>query len=72
MGAALWAALHWLAPTLAHANLLGVIALLGICTLGAVVYAALGGLLGIVSLAELRFVFRRQPGLRSTDPGEQP
>ncbi len=46
--------------------------LLGVCALGAVVYAALGALLGIVKLSELRFVLRRQPGLRSLDPGEQP
>jgi putative peptidoglycan lipid II flippase len=72
MGLALWLALVWLAQPLAHANLLGVVTALGICALGAIVYAALGALLGVVRLSELRFVMRRQPGLRSIDPGEQP
>ena len=72
MGAALWLALVVLAPSLAHANLAGIVALLGICAWGAVVYAALGALLGVVKLSELRFVLRRQPGLTSLDPGEQP
>ena len=44
----------------------------GLCALGAVVYAALGALLGVVKLSELRSVLRRQPGLTSLDPGEQP
>jgi len=72
MGAALWAAFAWLAPVLAHASFAGVVALLGVCAVGAVVYGALGALLGIVRFSELRFVLRRQPGLRSIDPGEQP
>jgi putative peptidoglycan lipid II flippase len=72
MGIALWVMLVVLDPALARANLKGVIALLGVCALGAAVYAALGAMLGIVSLSELRFVMRRQPGLRSVDPGEQP
>ena len=38
----------------------------------AVVYAALGALLGVVRLSELRAVMRRQPGVRPADPGEQP
>jgi putative peptidoglycan lipid II flippase len=72
MGAALWAAAAGLAPVLAHANLAGIAALLGVCALGAIVYGALGAALGIVRFSELRFVMRRQPGLRSIDPGEQP
>jgi putative peptidoglycan lipid II flippase len=72
MGAALWSAMAWLAPLLARANLAGVLALLGVCALGAAVYGALGALLGVVRLSELRVVMRRQPGLRSIDPGEQP
>jgi putative peptidoglycan lipid II flippase len=72
MGLALWAALVWLAQPLAHANFLGVVSALGLCALGAIVYAALGALLGVVKLSELRFVMRRQPGLSSIDPGEQP
>ncbi len=72
MGAALWWALGLLAPPLAHANLVGVAALLGICAMGAVLYAALGALLGVVRLSELRLMIRREPGLRPIDPGEQP
>jgi putative peptidoglycan lipid II flippase len=72
MGAVLWLALATLDPVLAHANLMGVVALLGVCALGAVAYGVLGALLGIVRSSELRFVMRRQPGLRSIDPGEQP
>jgi putative peptidoglycan lipid II flippase len=72
MGLVLWLALVWLAQPLAHANFLGVVAALSVCALGAVVYAALGALVGVVKLSELRFVMRRQPGLSSIDPGEQP
>jgi putative peptidoglycan lipid II flippase len=72
MGAVLWGALIVLAPVLAHASFKGAMALLGICALGLVVYAALGALLGIVRLAELRFAMHRQPGLKSVDSGEQP
>src|SRR5216684_2524620 len=64
MGAALWLALGLLAPQLAHANLVGIIALLGVCAVGAAIYAALGALLGVVRLSELRLVIRREPGLR--------
>ena len=71
MGVVLWMALAVLDPVLARANVKGVAALLGVCALGGAVYAALGALLGIVRLSELRFVMRRQPGLRSDDPGEQ-
>src|SRR4030095_4528515 len=70
MGIVLWMALAVLDPVLARANLKGVVALLGVCALGGAVYAALGALLGIVRLSELRFVMRRQPGLRSADPDE--
>ena len=72
MGLALWGALAWLAEPLSHANFVGVVASLGVCALGAIVYGALGALLGVVRLSELRFVTRRQPGLNSVDPGEQP
>ena len=77
MGAVLWGALVVLGPSLARGNLLGIATLLGVCALGGVVYGALGALLGVVKLSELRFVLRRQPnlgsaGLRSSDPGEQP
>jgi putative peptidoglycan lipid II flippase len=72
MGLALWLVLVWLAQPLAHANFLGVVTALSVCALGAIVYAALGALLGVVRLSELRVVMRRQPGLSSIDPGEQP
>src|SRR5829696_3030589 len=71
MGVVLWMALAVLDPVLARANVKGVAALLGVCALGGAVYAALGALLGIVRLSELRFVMRRQPGLKADDPGEQ-
>jgi putative peptidoglycan lipid II flippase len=72
MGAALWLALVWLVQPLAHASFLGVVAVLGVCALGALVYAALGALLGVIEMSELRFMMRRQPGLKPVDPGEQP
>jgi putative peptidoglycan lipid II flippase len=72
MAVALWVALVLLAPLLAPATVKGALALLGVCVLGTVVYAVLGAMLGIVRLSELRFVMRRQPGLRSIDPSEQP
>ena len=72
MGAALWGALAWLTPLLAHGNLAGIAALMGVCALGGAAYATLGALLRIIRLSELRYVLRRQPGLRATDPGEQP
>jgi putative peptidoglycan lipid II flippase len=45
---------------------------MGVCVMGGLAYAALGALLGVIRLSELRYVLRRQPGLRSADPGEQP
>jgi putative peptidoglycan lipid II flippase len=72
MGIALWLALALLAPVVAQANVKGALAFVGLCVLGGAVYAALGALLGIVRLSEMRFVMRRQPGLRSADPDEQP
>jgi putative peptidoglycan lipid II flippase len=72
MGLVLWLALAGLAKPLSHADFTGVVTSLGVCALGAVAYAALGALFGIVKLSELRSVLRRQPGLTSLDPGEQP
>jgi putative peptidoglycan lipid II flippase len=72
MGIALWLALILLAPVVAQANVKGALAFVALCVLGAAVYAALGALLGVVRLSEVRFVMRRQPGLRSADPDEQP
>jgi len=61
-----------LRPMLAHPDLTGVVALLGICALGGLAYGALGALLGVVKLSEMRFLMRRQPGVRPADPTEQP
>jgi putative peptidoglycan lipid II flippase len=72
MSAILWLSHAMLMPLLARANVEGVITLAGVCGLGAVAYGALGALLGVVRFSELRFVVRRQPGLRPVDPGEQP
>jgi putative peptidoglycan lipid II flippase len=72
MSAALVGALMLLKPTLAHPDLLGVVALLGICAGGGLVYAALGAALGVVKLSEIRAVLRRQPGVKPADPTEQP
>ncbi|MBL6618363.1 MAG: murein biosynthesis integral membrane protein MurJ [Reyranella sp.] len=72
MAVALWGALVLLGPLLETATVKGALALFAVCTVGSVTYAALGALLGVVRLSELRFVMRRQPGLRSVDPGEQP
>jgi putative peptidoglycan lipid II flippase len=71
MGLALWGILILLGPALTPATFEGTVALLAVCTVGVVAYAAFGGLLGVVRLSELRFVMRRQPGLRAVDPGEQ-
>ena len=72
MGAALVGGLVVLRPALAHPDLLGVVALLGLCAGGGLVYAALGAVLGVVKLSELRAMLRRQPGVRPADPTEQP
>lgn len=72
MGGALWLVLMPLGPALARADLGGVLALLGLCVVGAAVYGMLGTLMGIVNLSELRGMMRRQPGLRSAAPDEQP
>ena len=54
------------------AAVLGVVALLGLCAGGGLVYGALGSVLGVVKLSELRGVLRRQPGVKPADPTEQP
>ena len=72
MGVVLWLAARVLTPSLIHADLLGIVALAGLCLAGSLAYAGLGALLGVVSLSELRFFMRREPGLRSADPDERP
>jgi putative peptidoglycan lipid II flippase len=61
-----------LRPSLAHPDARGVIALLATCAAGGLVYGLLGAVLGVVRLSEMRFLMRRQPGVRPADPGEQP
>jgi len=72
MSAALVGGLAVLGPPLAHPDLLGAVALLGLCAGGGLVYGALGAALGVVKLSELRAMMRRQPGVRPADPTEQP
>ena len=67
-----WFVLRELARPLSHPDLTGVVALLGLCALGGIVYLALGAMLGVVNLAELRVLMRRQPGVTPVDPGEPP
>jgi len=61
-----------LKPALARPDLTGIVALLGICALGALTYGGLGAALGVVKISEMRFLLRRQPGVRPADPTEQP
>ena len=72
MGVVLWFALRELSRPLAHPDLTGVVVLLGLCLLGGLAYAALGAMLGVVNLSELRFMLRREPGVRPIDPAEPP
>ena len=72
MGVALWLGLLWLARPLSRADIEGGVALAGICLIGIAAYAVLGAALGVVRISELRYVMRRQPNLKSADPGEQP
>ena len=72
MAVVLWFALRELVRPLAHPDLTGVAVLLGLCALGGVAYAALGAMLGVVNLAELRFLVRREPGVTPIDPSEPP
>jgi putative peptidoglycan lipid II flippase len=72
MSAALAGLLLVLQPVLARPDLTGAVALLGVCALGALIYGALGAVLGVVKLSEMRFLLRRQPGVRPADPTEQP
>jgi len=72
MGAAIVGLLLVLRPALARPDLTGVAALLGVCALGGLIYGGLGAALGVVRLSEMRFLLRRQPGVRPPDPTEQP
>jgi putative peptidoglycan lipid II flippase len=68
MAALLLLARFALAPLLAHADLPGVAALVGICLLGGGTYALLGAFLGVINPAELRARLRRRPNLTPLDP----
>jgi putative peptidoglycan lipid II flippase len=72
MSAALAALMIALAPGLARPDLTGAAALLAVCGLGALAYGGVGAMLGVVKLAEMRFLLRRQAGVRPADPTEQP
>jgi putative peptidoglycan lipid II flippase len=72
MSAALVGGLMLLKAPLAHPDLLGVVALLGLCAAGGLVYGALGAAIGVVKVSEIRAMMRRQPGVRPADPTEQP
>jgi hypothetical protein len=68
MGATLWIALIALKPALSRPDLTGFAALLGLCVLGAAVHGGLAVLLGVLNLADLRFL-RRQPN-SATPPAD--
>ncbi len=72
MSVAVIGLLFVLRSALARPNLTGVVALLGLCAVGGAVYGGLGAVLGVVRLSEMRFLLRRQPGVRPADPTEQP
>jgi putative peptidoglycan lipid II flippase len=67
MAAALVIGLVALHQALARPNLLGVLALLGVCAIGGVVYGALGVILGVLNLSELRFMMRRQSKVAASE-----
>jgi len=72
MAAAVVAAMIVLRPALAHPDLMGVLALFGVCAVGGLVYGALGIVLGVLNLSELRFMMRRQAGATPAAPIEPP
>jgi putative peptidoglycan lipid II flippase len=72
MSAALVTGLALLRPALAHPDLTGIVALLGLCAGGGLAYGALGTVLGVVKLSEIRAMLRRQPGVKPADPAGPP
>jgi putative peptidoglycan lipid II flippase len=70
MGIALWLTLLLLRPVMAHSDLGGFAGLAAICVVGMLAYGLLGAALRIVNISELRFVMRRQAGVRPTAPDE--
>ncbi|MBS0519607.1 MAG: murein biosynthesis integral membrane protein MurJ [Proteobacteria bacterium] len=72
MGAALWGGLIPLKTALAHADLVGIAALAGICAFGALAYGLLAVALGVLNLADLRVMLRRRgEAAAPPDPAEQ-
>lgn len=73
MGVVLWIAGLALKAPLSHPDLKGVAALAGVCIAGALAYAGLAVALGVLNLADLRFL-RRQPAGATppVDPGAPP
>jgi putative peptidoglycan lipid II flippase len=78
MSAVLWLAARGLRAELTSTGLTGVAALLGLCMAGALAYALLGALFGVIRLSELKSAMRREPGAPPLDltpadaPGEPP
>lgn len=68
MGVALWLAGAALAPALAHADLEGAAALLGLCVMGGLAYGALGSFAGVIRLAELRTALRPRAAPAAVTP----
>jgi putative peptidoglycan lipid II flippase len=64
MGVVLWLAVDWLAAPLHGGTLSGGLTLAGLCLLGGLAYAGGSEALGVLRLAELRGLLRRQPGLK--------
>lgn len=67
MAAALVVGLIVLRQALAHPNLLGMLALFSVCAVGGAVYGALGVVLGVLNLSELRFMMRRQSKVAASE-----
>ncbi len=72
MGAALWGGSIVLGAALAHANLAGIAALLGMIALGSVAYALFGMVLGVIRIGELKAAMRRPADITSAGPDAPP
>ena len=68
MSAALAGRLVVLGPALAHPDLPGVVALLGLCAGGGLVYGALGAVLGVVKLSETALPAAPPAGRQTSRP----
>ncbi|SJZ91473.1 putative peptidoglycan lipid II flippase [Enhydrobacter aerosaccus] len=72
MGAVLVACLAVLHSPLSHPNLLGVAALAAVCAIGGLAYGLLAMALGVLNLADLRFMLRRQTPPAAEDAPAEP